>query len=194
MVRYSLDVKKGTINPEKVVKCRGSNLRVHFKNTRETAMALKGMSLNRAQKYLNNVLAHKEAIPFRRYNGGPGRHAQAKIYGVSQCRWPEKSVRFLLDLLQNAQANAEGKELSPEKLVLDHVQVNRAPTHRRRTYRAHGRISSYMGSPCHVEMVLSVKEDGVRKHVSLGKKEKGVSKRAQNAARKEQSLVSSSQA
>ena len=54
--------------------------------------------------------------------------------------------------------------------------------------------SGYMGSPCHVEMVLSVKEDGVRKHVSLGKKEKGVSKRAQNAARKEQSLVSSSQA
>ena len=69
-----------------VVTCRGSNLRVHFKNTRETAMALKGMTLGRAQKYLNNVIAHKEAIPMRRFMGGPGRHAQAKIYGVSQCR------------------------------------------------------------------------------------------------------------
>ena len=130
----------------------------------------------------------------RRFMGGPGRHAQAKIYGVSQCRWPEKSCRFLLDLLQNAVANAEGKELDPELLVLDHVQVNRAATHRRRTYRAHGRISSYMGHPCHVELALSTKEKGVAKHVPLGKQEKGVSKRKLARARKQQGLVPAGEA
>ena len=40
--------------------------RVHFKNTRETAQAIKKMPLNRAKMYLKNVIAKKEIVPFRR--------------------------------------------------------------------------------------------------------------------------------
>ena len=54
-------------------------MRVHFKNTRETAQAIKAMPLHRASKYLKNVIAHKEIVPFRRFMGGVGRHAQAKV-------------------------------------------------------------------------------------------------------------------
>merc|ERR1719271_548926 len=35
-------------------KAKGSDLRVHFKNTRETAMAIKNMSLEKAKKYLED--------------------------------------------------------------------------------------------------------------------------------------------
>lgn len=62
-----------------MLQARGSNLRVHFKNTRETAQAIKAMPLHRASKYLKNVIAHKEIVPFRRFMGGVGRHAQAKV-------------------------------------------------------------------------------------------------------------------
>lgn len=48
-------------------KSRGQNLRVHFKNTRETARAIKGMALRRAKKYLENVIEKKEIVPFVRY-------------------------------------------------------------------------------------------------------------------------------
>ena len=41
------------------------------------------------------------------------------------------------------------------------LQVNRAPYMRRRTFRAHGRINPYMSSPCHIEMILSEKEQVV---------------------------------
>lgn len=34
---------------------RGSDLRVHFKNTRETAMAIKGKELAKAKKYLEVI-------------------------------------------------------------------------------------------------------------------------------------------
>ncbi|RCN26129.1 hypothetical protein ANCCAN_28151 [Ancylostoma caninum] len=34
---------------------------------------------------------------------------------------------------------------------------------RRRTYRAHGRINPYMSSPCHIEVILTEKEDVVAK-------------------------------
>ena len=50
-----------------------------------------------------------------------------------------------------------------EKLVIKHVQVNQAPKHRRRTYRAHGRINAYMSSPCHIEMLVEEAQDAVKK-------------------------------
>ena len=82
MGRYSIEPDNAT----KSAKARGTNLRVHFKNTRETANALKRMPLNRAKTYLKNVIAKKEIIPFRRFMGGVGNHAQAKVHGTSQDR------------------------------------------------------------------------------------------------------------
>merc|ERR1712203_1217521 len=70
-------------------------------------------------------------------------------------RWPKKSAEFLLQLLRNSESNAEYKGLDTENLIVDHIQVNRAPKMRRRTYRAHGRINPYMSSPCHIEVVLA---------------------------------------
>merc|ERR1712018_3255 len=148
-------------NPTKSCKARGSYLRVHFKNTRETAQAIKKMHIRKANRYLKDVLEKKQIIPFRRFSGGVGRKAQAKAFKHSQGRWPVKSAQFLLQLLKNAESNADVKGLDVDSLVIDHIQVNLAPYMRRRTYRAHGRINPYMSSPCHIEMILSEKEEVV---------------------------------
>ncbi|KAG4074163.1 hypothetical protein HA402_014368 [Bradysia odoriphaga] len=150
-------------NATKSCKSRGSHLRVHFKNTHETAQAIKHMPLRRAQRYLKSVTEKKECVPFRRFNGGVGRCAQAKQFGTTQGRWPKKSAEFLLQLLRNAESNADYKGLDVDRLVIDHIQVNRAPCLRRRTYRAHGRINPYMSSPCHIEVILTEKEEVVAK-------------------------------
>jgi large subunit ribosomal protein L17e len=55
------------------------------------------------------------------------------------------------------------KGLDVDNLELFHIQVNRAQKQRRRTYRAHGRTNPYMSSPCHIELVLSEKDQKVRK-------------------------------
>jgi len=162
-------------------KSRGSNLRVHFKNTREAAMALKGMELKKAQKYLKDVIDHKDIVPFRRFNA-IARHAQAKKYGVTLGRWPEKSCRHLLDLLQNAASNAELKALDLDRLYISHIQVNQAPRLRRRTYRAHGRINPYMASPCHIELILSQRQENVAKPEDDDKKERTPKRLKQGAS------------
>ncbi|XP_055642235.1 60S ribosomal protein L17 [Toxorhynchites rutilus septentrionalis] len=164
-------------NPAKSCKTRGSNLRVHFKNTRETALAIKRMPLRRAQKFLKNVVEKKECVPFRRFNGGIGRCAQAKHWNTSVGRWPKKSAEFLLQLLKNAEANADYRGLDVDRLVVDHIQVNRAPCLRRRTYRAHGRINPYMSSPCHIELSLTEKEDVVAKATENEPAKKKLSKK-----------------
>jgi len=51
---------------------------VSYKNTRETAQAINGWKLHRAVTYLENVKAHVEAIPMRRYAGSTGRTAQGE--------------------------------------------------------------------------------------------------------------------
>jgi len=45
------------------------------------------------------------------------------------------------------QSNAELKSLDVDSLVMEHIQVNKAPKTWRRTYRAHGRINPHMTLP-----------------------------------------------
>ncbi|CAE8698950.1 unnamed protein product [Polarella glacialis] len=163
LIATALPFAAAASNPSKACKAQGVDLRVHYKNTYETAQAIKGMSLQVAKKYLQDVCEKKRCIPFRKYTGCIGRTPQAKEFKMSQGRWPVKSCKIVLGLLQNAESNAEFKNLDTENLYIQHIQVNVAQCGRRRTYRAHGRIGPYMNVPCHVEMILAEKEEAVEK-------------------------------
>ena len=52
MTLYSLDPE----NASKLAKARGSHLRVHFKNTLETAQTIKRMHLRRAVVYVKEIV------------------------------------------------------------------------------------------------------------------------------------------
>jgi large subunit ribosomal protein L17e len=159
----------GFTNCRWLVSCLCLRIGVVFQNTRETAQAIKGLALVKAKRYLEDVLAHKQAIPFRRFCGGVGRTAQAKSrHSNGQGRWPVKSATFLLGLLKNEQGciitrilsslrrttcnmddlvltlimpYMQVKGLDVDTLTISHIQVNQAQRQRRRTYRAHGRIN-----------------------------------------------------
>ncbi|KAL5574948.1 hypothetical protein UlMin_016647 [Ulmus minor] len=77
--------------------------------------------------------------------------------------WPVKSARFILDLLKNAESNAEVKGLDVDSLYVSHIQVNQAQKQRRRTYRAHERINPYVSSTCYTELIPLEKEEPVKK-------------------------------
>jgi large subunit ribosomal protein L17e len=113
--------------------------------------------------FLNSVMKMERCVVFRRFCGGVGRTAQAKQEGSTngQGRWPKKCAEILINLLKNAESNAEVKGLDIDNLYITHIQVNKAIPQRRRTYRAHGRINPYMSSPCHVELMLEEKEEPV---------------------------------
>ncbi|KAG8904206.1 60S ribosomal protein L17 [Tulasnella sp. 403] len=174
MVRYAAQQLFST--PDKTAISRRTDIRTSFKNTHEVAAAIQGLrlvsspahtkhltlpllerlgwKLQKAYTYLEGVLQFQRAVPMRRFNGGVGRTAQVKEFGYTQGRWPVKSVRAILALLKNAEANADNKNMKTEDLVIKSIVVQQAPKNRRRTYRAHGRINPYNGNPCHVEVVL----------------------------------------
>ena len=66
-------------------------------------------------------------------------------------------------LLKNLHSNAEAKGLDTEKCVITNVVIQRAAQGRRRTYRAHGRISPYKSSNCHVQFFITEQSEGVKK-------------------------------
>ena len=76
----------------------------------------------------------------------------------------------VLNLLRNLAANVADPnkkgDLSGAEagdLMIVHAQVNQAPNHRRRTYRAHGRINPWLGTPSHVELCAVYQKAPVRK-------------------------------
>ena len=115
------------------------------------------MHIWKATKYLKDVTLKKQCVPFRRYNGGAGRCAQAKQWGWTQGRRPRKSAEILLHMLNNAESHAELKGLDVDSLIIEHVQENKAPKMQCRTYRVCSQLNPYMHSPCHTEMILNWK-------------------------------------
>lgn len=67
---------------------------------------------------------------------------------MTKARWPVKSVKHILNLLKNAEANADTKGLDTGNLIIKRIQVNQAPKGRRRTYRAHGRVRPFFILRC----------------------------------------------
>ena len=57
------------------------------------------MLLKKAVEYMNDVLEHKRCVPFTKYEGSTGRTGQAKEWGLTKGRWPEKSVKVFLGLI-----------------------------------------------------------------------------------------------
>ena len=134
MVHYT----RNPDNNAKACKAKGSNLRVSYKNTYETATTIKQMTLQRAQRFLRNVVKKRECVPFHRYNGGIGRCAQAKSWRASQGRWPKKSAHFLLDLLKNAESNAIFKVTNTTIIYIQLRTRARLPgSNEEKTHRAH---------------------------------------------------------
>ena len=153
MVHYS---RKPQVS-SKAAHAKIADLKVHYKNTFETANVIRGMPLRKAQQFYRQVLAKTRCVPFFRYAGKVGRTGQAKEWGIEKGRWPRKSVIAMLSLLKNAEANAIAKGLDAKKMKVNHIQVDQAPKTRRRTFRAHGRIGPYKCAPCHVQMFLTEK-------------------------------------
>ncbi|CAG9764602.1 unnamed protein product [Ceutorhynchus assimilis] len=142
----------------KYVKAKASNLRVRFKTLVETANAISGMQVTRAQQYLKNVLGHKECVPFKKFSGGIGKCAQAKQFKTVSGRWPSKAVKSMNELLINATSNAYYSGIDPEDLFVCHIEVNPAPVSSRRTFRAHGKINPHVSHLSHIQIVLKLED------------------------------------
>jgi len=140
------------LDPEKTVKTSGRELRVSPKHAREVCKTIKGMKLDQAKEYLQQVITKKKAVPFRRYKKSVGhRHGMQKAYAG---RYPVKTAQKILKALEGAEANAEYKGLDVERLRIIHASAYPGMKMKRYIERAHGRSSPRFETLCNIELVL----------------------------------------
>lgn len=145
------------LDPEKTVKASGREVRVSHKSAREVCRTIKGMMLAQAKRYLRDVMVKKRAVPFRRFKKKAGhRHGLVK---ASAGRYPVKTAKYVLKVVEGAEANAEYKGLDTERLRVIHASAYPGMKIKRSTPRAHGRSSPKFQTLCHIEVALEEKPE-----------------------------------
>lgn len=120
------------------------------KHAREIALAIKGMSIEKARDYLQEVIAKKRAVPFRRYKNEVGHRSDT---GVMSGRYPQKAAKEFVRTLDNLEANAEYKGMDLDRLKIISANTHRGVLVKRFTQRAMGRATPKNNTLTHIELV-----------------------------------------
>ena len=123
---------------------------ISHKHAREIAVAIKGLSLEKARDYLLSVTELKRSIPFRRYKNQVGHRTDP---GVMSGRYPQKAAKEILKLIDNLEANAEYKGIDLDRLKIINATVHKGRLMKRFIPRAMGRATAKNNAFTHVELV-----------------------------------------
>jgi large subunit ribosomal protein L22 len=125
---------------------------ISHKHSREVAVAIKGMSIEKARDFLNDVIRKKIAVPYRRYNNEVAHRSNVRD-GFFAGRFPQKAAKEFLKLLDNLETNAEYKGMDLDRLRIISAVVHKGTRLERFTPRAMGRASPKFDNRIHVELV-----------------------------------------
>ena len=123
---------------------------ISHKHAREIAVKIKGMSIESARDYLQDVVRLKRAVPFRRYYNEVGHKSDT---GVMAGRYPQKAATEFVKLLDNLESNAEYRGMDLDRLKIINATVHKGRKIQRFTPRAMGRASPKIDILTHVELV-----------------------------------------
>lgn len=126
---------------------------ISHKHAREICKVIKSMNISKAKEYLEDVIALKQPVPFRRYKNEVGHKAQLKGKGAPAGRFPVKAAKRFLNLLDNLEANAEYKGMDLDRLTIIHASAYPGVKIRMFTQRAYGRSTPRYNTLTHVEVV-----------------------------------------
>ncbi len=123
------------------------------KAAREVCAAIKGMQLQLARSFLEDVVSLKKAVPFRRFKKEGAHRVDAG--NMHTGRFPAKTAKEFLEALENLEANAEFKGLDTDRLVIIHASANKGRVVRGFTPRGFGKSSPSNNVLVHLELVAA---------------------------------------
>jgi large subunit ribosomal protein L22 len=136
-----------------VARARGIELPMSPKKTYEVLNAIRGLPVDRARTLLEDVVALRRAVPFRRYN-----QETAHKRGTGPGRFPKKVAKGVLDVLKNAEQNAEYDGLDAERLYVKVAASGRGRIRPASMPRAHGHATPWNEQTTNVEIVLAERQ------------------------------------
>ncbi|GAB6136116.1 50S ribosomal protein L22 [Thermococcus prieurii] len=138
-------------DPERMARASGRDLRISPKHSVELLREIRGMMLNDALRYLDDVINLRRPVPMKRFNDSQG-HKPGKGFGPG--RYPVKVAKAVKKILLNAKNNAEQKGLDVDRLKIIHAAAHRGPVLRGYIPRAFGRATPFNEETTHIEIVV----------------------------------------
>jgi large subunit ribosomal protein L22 len=146
-----------TYQPEPGVttaRARGNEMPMSPKKTYEVLNAIRGLPVDRAETFLEDVVELRRAVPFRRYNQETAHHR-----GTGPGRFPKKVAKNVLQVLRNARENAEYEGLDTDALFVKVAASARGRIRKASMPRAHGRATNWNEQTTNVEIVLAERKE-----------------------------------
>lgn len=148
MPNWGYSIKR--LDPAKGVRASGREMRISPKASREICVAIRNLNLQAAKDFLEQVIAFKKPVPFRRHKKEvPHRRG---LVGWYTGKYPVKAAKAILKLLNGLEANAEDKGLDKERLRIIHAAAQHGMRLKKGIPRAHGRSSPFDIQLTHVEL------------------------------------------
>jgi len=141
-------------DPEKTARARGRDLPISRKKSMELCRTLRGMEVQKAKDYLEDVIELKKAVPFRRYTSDAG-HKK----GIGPGKYPVKVARYVLKVLENAESNAEYNGMETDSLYIKSIAAHPGRVYKGYMPRAHGRWTPWDEKTTNIEVILESRED-----------------------------------
>jgi len=123
---------------------------ISHKHAREVAVAIKGLSIEKARDYLQAVINKDRAVAFRRFKNQVGHKSDP---GMMSGRYPQKTAKEFIKVLDNLESNAEYKGMDLDRIKIVNATVHKGVTIKRFIPRAMGRATPKNDVLTHVELV-----------------------------------------
>jgi large subunit ribosomal protein L22 len=139
-------------DPATTARAMAYELNVSPKHCIEILRQVRGKKVSSAKQYLEDVIAKKRSVPFKKFarNVGHKRHQE----GWGSGRYPVKASTEILKLIKHAEANAEYKGLEPENMKIIHAVSKKGRVIQGIMPRAMGRASAWNIETVTVEVVI----------------------------------------
>jgi large subunit ribosomal protein L22 len=141
------------LDPDKTARASGREIRISPKAAREICNELRGLRLEAAKTYLEEVIALRQAVPYRRHDKKVG-HRKG-LHKADTGRYPVKASKEIMRVLTNAENNADYKGLDLDRLRLTHISAYPGRVLKRFIERARGRSTKFDEQLVHIEIVLT---------------------------------------
>jgi ribosomal protein uL22 len=147
---------QSTVGKEsKTAKAIITNANISLKYSTEISNQINGKYVDKVIAWLERIIEHEEYLPLKMYNKKVAHRKGIAKEGVKSGRYPQKTIKVFIDLLNLVKNNADAKGLDAEKLNIIHSFASKGIT--RYSHQSKGKIGgkARRKNATHLEIIVS---------------------------------------
>jgi len=147
---------QSTVGQEsKTARAMTTNANISLKYSTEICNQLKGKNVDKSIAWLTRIINHEEFLPLKRYNSNVAHRKGDAKEGVKSGRYPQKTIKSFVTLIESAKSNADFKGLDDDKLMIIHAFASKGIS--RMSNQSKGKIGgkARRKNATHIEVIVS---------------------------------------